>query len=89
MSGVGVITRIGNAPGVRRLVRRQRPPGEVRESPDDDDYSPLWCLDCRREILFDLPTCPDCGGVTVSTEELARRTGGLPPASGPGPADWR
>ena len=31
---MGIITRIGNAPGVRRLVRRQQMPGEVRENPD-------------------------------------------------------
>jgi hypothetical protein len=81
---VGVITRIGNAPGVRRLVRRRPVPGEVRESPDGDEREPLWCLDCRREILFDLTRCPDCVGSAVTNQELARRTGGLQnPGSGP------
>ena len=84
---MGVITRIGNAPGVRRLVRRRPTEGEIRESPDDDEHEPLWCVACRREILFDLTRCPDCGGRTVTTEELARRTGGLP-SSGPSPTDW-
>jgi hypothetical protein len=84
---VGVITRIGNAPGVRRLVRKRPVQGEVRESPDDDDREPMWCLECRREVLFDLTDCPDCGGKVVTTQELARRTGGLP-SRGPGPADW-
>jgi hypothetical protein len=85
---VGIITRIGSAPGVRRLVRRLPAPGEVRESPDDEERTPLWCVECRREILFELPRCPDCGGLAVSTEELARRTGGLPPQPGTGPTDW-
>jgi hypothetical protein len=84
---VGIITRIGNAPGVRRLVKRQQQPGEVRENPDPDDREPVWCADCRREILFDLAQCPDCGGPAVSAEELARRTGGLP-RTGIGPTDW-
>jgi hypothetical protein len=84
---VGVITRIGNAPGLRRLVRRQPRPPDVRESPDGDDRVPMWCADCRRELIFDVPRCPDCGGPAVSAAELARRTGGLP-RTGMGPADW-
>jgi len=84
---VGVITRIGNAPGVRRLVRKRPVQGEVRESPDDDDREPLWCSDCRREILFELMQCPDCGGSAVTNEELARRIGGLR-RTGPSPTDW-
>jgi len=84
---VGIITRIGNAPGVRRLVRRQQTPGEVRESPDDDDRVPMWCADCRREVLFESPRCPDCGGAAVTAEELARRTGGVP-RTGISPTDW-
>lgn len=84
---MGVITRIGNAPGVRRLVRRRPVESQIRESPDDDDREPLWCVDCRREILFDLTRCPDCGGSVVTTEQLARRTGGLPSA-GPSPTQW-
>jgi hypothetical protein len=84
---MGVITRLGKAPGVRRLIRRMPTPAEVSESPDDEDRMPLWCADCRRELLFDVPRCPDCGGTAVSTEELARRTGGLP-RSGIGPSDW-
>ena len=84
---MGVITRIGNAPGLRRLVRRRPTQGEVYENPDDEDREPLWCLDCRREILFDLERCPDCGGSAVTTEELARRTGSYQ-RPGPGPADW-
>jgi hypothetical protein len=83
-----MITRIGSAPGLRRLVRRRPAPGEVRESPDDEDQAPLWCADCRREILFDLARCPDCGGPAVSPEVLARRTGGLPPQAGTRPTDW-
>lgn len=85
---MGIITRIGSAPGVRRLVRRPPAPGEVRESPDDDDRTPLWCVECRREVLFGLPRCGDCGGAAVSAEELARRTGALPPPAGRGPSDW-
>ena len=85
---VGVITRIGNTPGVRRLVRRSPTPAEVRESPDDDDLTPAWCADCRREVLFGSARCPDCGGVALSAEELARRTGGLPPSNGVGPGAW-
>jgi hypothetical protein len=84
---VGVITRIGNAPGVRKLVRRHPRPAQVRESPDDDDYTPLWCGQCRRELLFEVPQCPDCGGPAVTAEELARRTGGLP-RTGISPSDW-
>lgn len=84
---MGVITRIGNAPGVRRLVRRRPAQGEVIESPDDIDREPLWCVDCRREILFELTRCPDCGGAAVTAQELGRRTGGMP-GTGPGPADW-
>ena len=68
-------------------MRRRPVQGEVRESPDDDQREPLWCLDCRREILFDLTRCPDCGGSVVSTEELARRTGALK-RPGPAPTDW-
>ena len=84
---MGIITRIGNAPGVRRLVKRQQMPGEVRENPDLDDYEPKWCANCRRELLFEVTRCPDCGGPAVSAEELARRTGGLP-RTGIGPTDW-
>src|SRR4051794_33690484 len=85
---VGIITRIGSAPGVRRLVRRSPAPGEVRVSPDDEDVSPAWCADCRREVLFGLSHCGDCGGPALSAEELARRTGGVPPSKRTGPASW-
>ena len=88
MTHVGIITRIGSAPGVRRLVRKSPAPGEVRESPDDEDVTPMWCADCRREILFGQPRCPDCGGAALSAEALARRTGGLPPSTGAGPTSW-
>lgn len=84
---MGLIIRIGAAPGVRRLVRRQPSPGEVREDPDEEDRTPLWCGDCRREILFELSRCPDCGGPAVSAEELSRLTGGAPLA-GRGPSEW-
>ena len=43
-------------------VRRQQMPGEVLESPRRRRPRPDWCAHCRREILFDSPRCPDCGG---------------------------
>lgn len=85
---MGIITRIGAAPGVRRLVQRLPAPGEVTESPDDEDRTPLWCADCRREILFGLSQCADCGGEAVTTEELSRRANGRPPSAGAGPTTW-
>jgi hypothetical protein len=85
---VGIITRIGRAPGVRRFVRRADAPGEVRESPDDEDWTPMWCSGCGREVLFDLPRCPHCGGEPLSSTELARRAGDLPSPPGRGPTDW-
>jgi hypothetical protein len=86
---MGIITRIGRAPGVRRLVRKPNAPGEVRESPDDEERDPRWCADCRREVLFDMPRCRHCGGEPVTGTELARRSGDLPAPPGTGPADWR
>jgi hypothetical protein len=79
--------RLGAAPGLRHLRRKLPAPGEVRESPDPDDRTPLWCADCWREILFDLPHCPDCGGRSVTGDELARikRQG---PSAGSGPTSW-
>jgi hypothetical protein len=85
---MGIITRIGRAPGVRRLVRKPNAPGEVRESPDDEEWDPRWCAGCGREVLFDAPRCPHCGGEPLSATELARRAGDLPPPAGSGPTSW-
>jgi hypothetical protein len=85
---VGIITRIGRAPGVRRLVRKQESPALTREDPDREDREPLWCADCGREVLFEAPRCRHCGGPAVTSSELARRSGNLPPRPGSGPADW-
>ena len=85
---MGIVTRIGRAPGVRRLVKRQDTPAVVREDPDHEDRDPLWCASCRREVLFGEPRCRHCGGQAVTALELARRSGDLPPRPGSGPADW-
>jgi hypothetical protein len=85
---MGIITRIGRAPGVRRLVKRPDSPAVVREDPDDLDRDPRWCADCRREVLFEEPRCRRCGGPAVTAHELARRSGDLPPRAGSGPTDW-
>jgi predicted RNA-binding Zn-ribbon protein involved in translation (DUF1610 family) len=85
---VGIITQIGRAPGVRRLVRKPAAPAEVRESPDDEDRDPRWCASCRREVLFEMTRCPQCGGEPVTGTELARRDGSLPPPPGAGPTSW-
>lgn len=85
---MGIITRIGRAPGVRRLVKKPESPGVVREDPDEEDREPLWCAGCRREVLFGVARCRDCGGEPVTASELARRSGNLPPPPGRGPADW-
>jgi hypothetical protein len=85
---MGIITRIGRTPGVRRLVKKQDSPAVVRENPDDEERDPLWCASCRREVLFGEPRCRQCGGQAVTADELARRSGDLPPVSGRGPADW-
>lgn len=80
MRQVGMITRLGNAPGVRRLVRRREIPGEVRENSDEDVAEPTWCADCRRELLFNISRCPDCGGMARTAQEMARQKGDLPVA---------
>ncbi len=85
---MGIITRIGRAPGVRRLVKRHDSPAVIRENPDELDRDPLWCASCGREVLFGEPSCRHCGGVAVTADELARRSGDLPPRSGRGPTDW-
>jgi hypothetical protein len=85
---MGIITRLGGAPGIRRLVKRQNAPAVIRENPDDEDWDPQWCADCRREVLFSEPRCRHCGGQAVTTLELARRSGDLPTRPGSGPADW-
>jgi hypothetical protein len=84
---MGIITRIGRAPGVRRLVKKHEQPGVIREDPDEEDRDPLWCANCGREVLFDQPQCRHCGGQAVTSDELARRSGDLPPHGG-SPTDW-
>jgi hypothetical protein len=86
MIHVGLITRIGRAPGVRRLVRKRDGDGVVIESPDPEDRDPSWCADCGREVLLGLARCLQCGGVPLTAAELARRRGDLPPPPGRGPA---
>jgi hypothetical protein len=88
MNLVSLITRIGRAPGVRRLVRRHQGDGIVSESPDPEDRDPLWCAACGREVLLGLDRCLDCGGEPRTATELARRRGDLPPSPGRGPASW-
>jgi len=85
---VGIITRVGRAPGIRRLVKKHDSPSVVREAPEEEDRDPLWCAGCRREVLFDATRCPHCGGQAVTATELARRSGNLPTRPGSGPADW-
>ncbi|HEX4428928.1 MAG TPA: hypothetical protein VHZ96_06645 [Frankiaceae bacterium] len=85
---MGIITRIGRAPGVRRLVKKHDSPGVIRENPDEEDREPLWCTDCGREVLFEEPRCRHCGGAAVTANELAHRAGDLPPRPGSGPTDW-
>jgi predicted RNA-binding Zn-ribbon protein involved in translation (DUF1610 family) len=85
---VGLITRIGRAPGVRRLVRRREGDGVVIESPDPEDSDPRWCAACGREVLLGLARCPQCGGAALTATELARRSGDLPSPPGRGPSSW-
>jgi hypothetical protein len=85
---MGIITRLGSAPGIRRLVRKHDSPGVIREDPDELDRDPLWCAGCKREVLFGEPRCRHCGDVAVTADELARREGDLPPRPGSGPTDW-
>jgi hypothetical protein len=85
---MSIISRIGSSPGVRRLARRPEAPGEVRESPDNEDRDPLWCAGCRREVLFDGLQCRHCGGQPMSLTELARQSGDLPTSPGRGPGSW-
>jgi hypothetical protein len=87
--GVGIITRIGSAPGLRRLVRKPNAPAVAREDPDEEPRDPRWCADCRREVLFEMDRCRHCGGEAVTANELARRAGNLPRSPGTGAADWR
>jgi hypothetical protein len=86
---VSLITRIGRAPGVRRLVRRHEGGSIVAESPDDEDRDPRWCAACGREVLLGASRCLDCGGEPRTATELARRRGDLPPPAGRGPASWQ
>jgi len=86
---VGLITRIGRAPGVRRLVRRREGDGVVTESPDPEDRDPRWCAVCEREVLLGLARCLHCGGTPLTAAELARRRGDLPPSPGRGPSSWQ
>jgi predicted RNA-binding Zn-ribbon protein involved in translation (DUF1610 family) len=85
---MGIITRIGSAPGVRRLVKKHESPAVIRENPDEEDRDPLWCASCGREVLFGEPRCRHCGGVAVTADEQARRNGDLPRHPGSGPTDW-
>ena len=85
---MGIITRLGRAPGVRRLVKKHDSPAVTWEDPDREDRDPLWCASCGREVLFGAPSCRHCGGPAVTSDELARRSGDLPPRPGRGPTDW-
>ncbi len=85
---MGIITRMGSAPGIRRLVRKHESPAVTRENPDEHDGDPLWCASCGREVLFAEPRCRQCGGVAVTADELAFRSGDRPRHPGDGPADW-
>jgi hypothetical protein len=87
MNPVGIITRIGRAPGIRRLVRKHERDGVVTESPDPEDRDPRWCAACGREVLLGVARCLHCGGAPQTAAELARRHGDLPPP-GRGPASW-
>ena len=86
---VGLIIRIGRAPGVRRLVRKRDGAGVVSESPDPEDRDPRWCADCGREVLLGIDTCLHCGGSPLTGAEQARRRGDLPPPPGRGPTSWQ
>jgi hypothetical protein len=88
MDAVGLITRIGRAPGVRRLVRRREGDGVVTESPDPEDSDPRWCAACGREVLLGLARCLHCGGAPRTAADLARQRGELPQPPGRGPASW-
>jgi hypothetical protein len=85
---VGLITRIGSAPGVRRLVRRREGDGVVAESPDPEERDPRWCASCGREVLLGVSRCLHCGGEPRTAAELARRRGDLPSPPGRGPSSW-
>ena len=86
---MGIITRIGQAPGVRRLVRKRLGDGVVTESPDPADRDPRWCATCGREVLLGLSRCLHCGGAPVTAAELARRNGDAPPPADHGPSSWQ
>jgi hypothetical protein len=86
---MGLITQIGRAPGVRRLVRKRDGTGVVTESPDPEDRDSLWCAACGREVLLGLASCLHCGGPATTAAELARRRGDLPPLPGRGPSSWQ
>jgi hypothetical protein len=86
---VGIITRIGRAPGVRRLVRKHAGADVVIESPDPEDLDPRWCAACGREMLLGLARCLRCGGAPMSANELARQRGDLPAPPGRGPSSWQ
>src|SRR3954447_18297504 len=73
MAAVGIITRIGRAPGVRRLVRKRDGDGVVTESPDPEDRDPRWCAACGREVLLGLARCLHCGGPPPGAPRLGLR----------------
>lgn len=85
---MGIITRLGRTPGLRRLVERHESPEVVREDPDEAERDPRWCAGCGREVLFQATRCRHCGGEALTANELARRSGLLPPPAGSGPTDW-
>jgi len=89
MIPMGLITRIGQAPGVRRLVRKRDGNGVVTESPDPEDRDPRWCEACGREVLLGLARCLHCGGAPRTAAELAQQRGDLPPPPGRSPASWQ
>lgn len=64
---MSLITRIGRAPGVCRLVHKREGDGVVTESPDPEYRDPRWCADCGREVLLGLATCLRCGGPLLTT----------------------
>ena len=80
--------RLGQAPGLRRLVRKRDGDRVVVESPDPEDLDPRWCAGCGREVLLGLSTCLHCGGQPLTAAELARRRGDAPPR-GQGPTSWQ
>jgi hypothetical protein len=80
---------VGQAPGVRRLVRKREGDCVVTESPNPEDRDPRWCAAFGREMLPGLARYLHCGGAPLTTAELARLHGDRPPPPGRGPASWQ